>query len=83
MNHKTIVLLLLLTTPFWVLSQEQQVDTTVTVTDTTVTVKDTMPPKKKGLSSVNDGPYIFIEDCLLYTSPSPRDATLSRMPSSA
>ena len=26
--------------------------------------------------------YQFI-DCLLYTSPSPRDATLSRMPSSA
>ena len=28
---------------------------------------------------------IYIEDinCLLYTSPSPRDATLSRMPSSA
>ena len=24
-----------------------------------------------------------ITDCLLYTSPSPRDATLSRMPSSA
>ena len=24
-----------------------------------------------------------IHDCLLYTSPSPRDATLSRMPSSA
>ena len=24
-----------------------------------------------------------IEPCLLYTSPSPRDATLSRMPSSA
>ena len=23
------------------------------------------------------------QDCLLYTSPSPRDATLSRMPSSA
>ena len=28
----------------------------------------------------NGGPYQF---CLLYTSPSPRDATLSRMPSSA
>ena len=27
------------------------------------------------------GPYAVI--CLLYTSPSPRDATLSRMPSSA
>ena len=26
---------------------------------------------------------VLIEDCLLYTSPSPRDATLSRMPSSA
>ena len=25
----------------------------------------------------------FMESCLLYTSPSPRDATLSRMPSSA
>ena len=25
----------------------------------------------------------MFEDCLLYTSPSPRDATLSRMPSSA
>ena len=26
---------------------------------------------------------VFTQDCLLYTSPSPRDATLSRMPSSA
>ena len=26
---------------------------------------------------------ILVEGCLLYTSPSPRDATLSRMPSSA
>ena len=25
----------------------------------------------------------FTDNCLLYTSPSPRDATLSRMPSSA
>ena len=28
-------------------------------------------------------PYPMIVSCLLYTSPSPRDATLSRMPSSA
>ena len=27
--------------------------------------------------------FVLIKDCLLYTSPSPRDATLSRMPSSA
>ena len=26
---------------------------------------------------------VYVEACLLYTSPSPRDATLSRMPSSA
>ena len=26
---------------------------------------------------------LMLSDCLLYTSPSPRDATLSRMPSSA
>ena len=34
-----------------------------------------------GLVSLIDNPSI--ETCLLYTSPSPRDATLSRMPSSA
>ena len=28
-------------------------------------------------------PTTQLQDCLLYTSPSPRDATLSRMPSSA
>ena len=28
-------------------------------------------------------PHVAMETCLLYTSPSPRDATLSRMPSSA
>ena len=32
--------------------------------------------KRKGADEYGD-------DCLLYTSPSPRDATLSRMPSSA
>ena len=37
-------------------------------------------PKGKQQSSVMALLYIA---CLLYTSPSPRDATLSRMPSSA
>ena len=31
----------------------------------------------------NENPYGQLRICLLYTSPSPRDATLSRMPSSA
>ena len=29
------------------------------------------------------GPEILLDGCLLYTSPSPRDRTRSRMPSSA
>ena len=35
----------------------------------------------RNTSSFND--YDLVPSCLLYTSPSPRDATLSRMPSSA
>ena len=45
---------------------------------------------KKELSSIGTKVYLIKGDlsvesdvCLLYTSPSPRDATLSRMPSSA
>jgi len=36
-----------------------------------------------GRSAVICLPALLIMCCLLYTSPSPRDATLSRMPSSA
>ena len=36
-----------------------------------------------GGESVASGSTPPPKDCLLYTSPSPRDATLSRMPSSA
>ena len=35
---------------------------------------------RRGSSSLN---FTHLGNCLLYTSPSPRDATLSRMPSSA
>ena len=34
-------------------------------------------------ADANAKPAVWTSDCLLYTSPSPRDATLSRMPSSA
>ena len=43
-------------------------------------------PSGSGKSSlINCGliPNVRLNSCLLYTSPSPRDATLSRMPSSA
>ena len=36
-----------------------------------------------GISSVEDEEQVYPEVCLLYTSPSPRDGLLSRMPSSA
>ena len=35
------------------------------------------------LGRLREKGYVVSQDCLLYTSPSPRDATLSRMPSSA
>ena len=35
------------------------------------------------IGSINELKKIKVEDCLLYTSPSPRDTLLSRMPSSA
>ena len=35
------------------------------------------------LNKHTDASFPYIDSCLLYTSPSPRDATLSRMPSSA
>ena len=38
---------------------------------------------KKGIVKPNDQVVIINRDCLLYTSPSPRDRTRSRMPSSA
>ena len=43
--------------------------------------------RKELLSEMQKGDHldwdIIVIGCLLYTSPSPRDATLSRMPSSA
>ena len=38
---------------------------------------------KKGNIEIADGEYLMADTCLLYTSPSPRDISGSRMPSSA
>ena len=35
------------------------------------------------MADIRTDAFTAVEGCLLYTSPSPRDATLSRMPSSA
>ena len=37
----------------------------------------------KVIRKVNKNVEVFVEGCLLYTSPSPRDRQKSRMPSSA
>ena len=42
----------------------------------------TLEPREE-IEVTRSGPKPKYGDCLLYTSPSPRDATLSRMPSSA
>ena len=49
-------------------------------------VKDSSEKDLKGSESItksNDSTTMNSKDCLLYTSPSPRDRTRSRMPSSA
>ena len=40
-------------------------------------------PDPDGVPEQTEGETVINKACLLYTSPSPRDATLSRMPSSA
>ena len=38
---------------------------------------------RAGINSISKGQHEVSESCLLYTSPSPRDGSISRMPSSA
>ena len=49
--------------------------------------KEVVPEAQKILKEISQQHQFKLKiedyDCLLYTSPSPRDATLSRMPSSA
>ena len=44
---------------------------------------DDAPKKELTIKDIMVKAHKPAKDCLLYTSPSPRDATLSRMPSSA
>ena len=46
-------------------------------------LEDVFPLVRNGLSADGSLYALPLYSCLLYTSPSPRDATLSRMPSSA
>ena len=50
-----------------------------------IIVGDNRKPEFRKINALGELPVLELDDgtCLLYTSPSPRDATLSRMPSSA
>ena len=47
------------------------------------TAEETVEPSDANASTSGDAQVMAIRDCLLYTSPSPRDLSTSRMPSSA
>ena len=67
-------------TPWMILSS----DTSFVITaDTVSTICEPIPSVKEMYLNKTSASMEVEEDCLLYTSPSPRDATLSRMPSSA
>ena len=59
---------------------------TITITpvnDDPVATDDDFATTEGGTCTIDAVNELLNNDCLLYTSPSPRDATLSRMPSSA
>ena len=58
-------------------------DTTLRDGAQTQGVDFSIDDKEKISSALDKLGVDYVEGCLLYTSPSPRDATLSRMPSSA
>ena len=68
MKTKLLLLLFVLFLPI-AYSQEEKPDTALSL--------------EQLLELVQQGKFAESEDCLLYTSPSPRDRTRSRMPSSA
>ena len=61
----------------------KQTDAASVANDTEETVPVTQTVKEKRVQTLEVSGTFTPKGCLLYTSPSPRDATLSRMPSSA
>ena len=59
-----------------ILDQQQEINSAQNLTKAS-------EDSNKRMNLSTEKPFEWLNDCLLYTSPSPRDATLSRMPSSA
>ena len=89
MNNKFISFIFLLFLPFYVSSQCGELSIFAGQYDVSGSQNGaTFQATFDGLRDIDIGPdgAIYVAEannCLLYTSPSPRDATLSRMPSSA
>ena len=64
-------------------AMEKVIDNRKYVIDVSVDLEVSSAIESETTFSPNDGTVKSLQSCLLYTSPSPRDATLSRMPSSA
>ena len=48
-----------------------------------VQIYSALPKSEKNFPNIDQPPWVILNICLLYTSPSPRDRQKSRMPSSA
>ena len=90
--HLVILLLVSLTLPLGTNATDSSISTDITWSgqhtltgNVTITQGVTLTIEQGSSIDCGDGYWILVEGnfCLLYTSPSPRDATLSRMPSSA
>ena len=64
------------------LQKAKLIDLLVEHSDDIIDTEETEVAEVISKSSIDDGPSV-VSSCLLYTSPSPRDGLLSRMPSSA
>ena len=64
-------------------SYEMFFDSDIADDDTTAEFEGVKVVVDPSSAMLLEGASLDYKDCLLYTSPSPRDATLSRMPSSA
>ena len=79
MKRLILTLTVLLLSPSYIFSQQTVEEVIVTATKTEKTLQEV----PIAVSVVTAETIEKSNICLLYTSPSPRDATLSRMPSSA
>ena len=76
-------ILIIIPKDYYMESEFDPVFEAMTAEGATVLVASSKLKEAIGMKSGRTNPDVLIVDCLLYTSPSPRDQRGSRMPSSA